>query len=48
VAPDGSYEDDPGEQHHAPDVVLAVISRMRMGQKVLILEEKKDKNREEY
>lgn len=48
VAPDGTYEDDQGEQYHAPDAVLPVISRMRIGQKVLILEERKDKNREEY
>lgn len=48
VAPDGSYEDDQGDQHHTLDTVLAVISRVRIGQGVLILEEKKDKNREEY
>lgn len=40
MAPDSSY-DDQGKHHHAPDAVLAVISRMRIGQKILILEQKK-------
>jgi len=41
VASGGSYEDDQGEQQHVPNAVLTVISTMRIGQKVLILEEKK-------
>jgi hypothetical protein len=48
VGPDGSYEDGQGEQQHVPDAVLTVISTMRIGQKVLILKEKKEKDREEY
>ncbi len=47
VASGGSYEDDQGEQQYLPDAIFAVISTMRIGQKVLILE-KKEKDREEY
>jgi hypothetical protein len=48
VAHDGSYKGDQGKQHYLPNAVFRVIETMTMGQKVLILDEKEDRDRGKY
>ena len=44
---DGWYEDHQGTQQCLSDEVLRVVQKMKVGQKVLITEEKEDRNPEE-
>jgi hypothetical protein len=48
AAHDGSYKDDQGKQQHLSDIVLEAIQGMKIGQKVLIVAEKEEKDREEF
>jgi hypothetical protein len=44
---DGWYEDHQGTQQRLSKEVLRVVRRMKVGQKLLIVEEKEDRNSEE-
>lgn len=46
VVHDGSYMDDKKEQQHLPGAVVSVVSKMTIGQKVLISEEIEEENRQ--
>jgi hypothetical protein len=44
---DGWYEDHQGTQQCLSKEILRVVQKMKLGQKVLIIEEKEDRNPEE-